>query len=303
MMQFGEAKAIGTAIALLGECPLWSVRDQALYWVDISGRAIHRFKPADHTETRWPAPSEPGCIALAEAGGLIAALRAGFFRFDPDGGEFLKIAEAPYDPASFRFNDGRCDAAGRFFAGAMFEPRTAEHASMYVLDKGQVREAWGPKQGWGVKVSNGLAFSADGCWAFQSDTPNHVVYQFEFDQVAGRASHRRIFAERPANRTDPAYGGRPDGAAIDAEGCYWSAQFEGGQVLRFSPGGEVIGRVGVAARRTTMVAFGGDKLQTMYITTAREGATPDELTGFPHAGKLFAIDLPVAGRAEPLYRD
>ncbi|MBL8513975.1 MAG: SMP-30/gluconolactonase/LRE family protein, partial [Betaproteobacteria bacterium] len=97
--------------------------------------------------------------------------------------------------------------------------------------------------------------------------------------------------------------GRPDGAAIDAEGCYWSAQFEGAQVLRFSPNGEVIGRVSVAARRTTMVAFGGKDLSTMFITTAREGASVEELQRFPDAGRLFTIDLPVEGRAEPLYRD
>lgn len=242
-------------------------------------------------------------MALGQRGGLVVALRHGFHRLDPATGAMEKIAEAPYDPAQFRFNDGRCDGAGRFFAGAMFEPRTDERASMFVLEKGHVREAWGPGQGWGVKVSNGLAFSGDGKTVFQSDTPNHVIHEFDYDAARGTVSNRRVFARRPANRTDPDYGGRPDGAAIDAEGCYWSAQFEGAQVLRYSLDGKVIGRVGVPARRTTMVAFGGKDLRTMFITTAREGASDDELQRFPDAGRLFAIEMPMAGRAEPAYRD
>ncbi|MBL8521244.1 MAG: SMP-30/gluconolactonase/LRE family protein [Betaproteobacteria bacterium] len=303
MIEYGTAQPVGSAVAQLGECPLWSVAEQALYWVDISGRAIHRFNPGTRAASMWPMPSEPGCMALAESGGLIVALRHGFCRFDPVTGAVAKIADAPYDPAQYRFNDGRCDAAGRFFAGAMFEARTHERASMFVLENGCVREAWGPGQGWGVKVSNGLAFSADGKTLFQSDTPNHVIHQFDYDAARGAVSNRREFARRPANRSDPDYGGRPDGAAIDVEGCYWSAQFEGAQVLRYSRDGDVIGRVSVAARRTTMVAFGGKDLQTMFITTAREGATEDEVARFPNAGRLFAIRLPMAGRAEPLYRD
>lgn len=303
MIDYGAAQPVGSAEALLGECPLWSVAEQSLFWVDIPGRAIHRFNPVTRAEAKWLMPSEPGCMALTRSGALIAALRHGFHRFDPATGALEKIADAPYNTADFRFNDGRCDAAGRFFAGAMFEPRTVERAAMYVLEQGRVREAWGPKDGWGVKVSNGLAFSADGKTLFQSDTPNHVIYQFDYDAAHATVSNRRVFAQRPANRTDPDYGGRPDGAAIDAEGCYWSAQFDGAQVLRYSPDGEIIGRVSVAARRTTMIAFGGVDLRTMFITTAREGASEDEMAHHPNAGRIFAIELPIAGRAEPLYRD
>jgi sugar lactone lactonase YvrE len=137
----------------------------------------------------------------------------------------------------------------------------------------------------------------------QSDTPNHVIYRFPFDEANGKVGPREVFARCAADRTDPDYGGRPDGAAIDSEGNYWSAQYEGGRVLRFSADGAVTGVVRVPARRTTMIAFGGPQLKTLYITTAREGAGAEELAIQPHAGGIFAIELDTAGRAEPQYID
>jgi sugar lactone lactonase YvrE len=303
MIELGEAQPWSQCAAALGECPLWSAAQQCLYWVDIAGLAIHRKEFLSGRETRWPMPAEPGCIALAPGGALIVALRDGFHRFDPASGALDKIADAPYDVREFRFNDGRCDARGRFFAGAMLESRTAERASMYCLERGQVREVWGAAQGWGVKVSNGLAFSPDGRTLYQSDTPNHVVYRFDYDLVSGSVRNRREFFRCAANRGDPAYGGRPDGAAVDAEGCYWTAQFEGAQVLRVSPRGEMLARVRVAAVRPTMVAFGGADLRTLFITTAREGLAAEELRRFPASGRVFAIALQVAGLPEPQFAE
>jgi len=298
---YRTARLVLDARATLGECPLWSPGERVLYWVDIAGKAIHRFDPASGKDFGWPVPSEPGCVALARGGGIVAALRDGFFRFAPSTSTLTKIAEAPYDRATMRFNDGRCDAQGRFWAGAMFEPRTAERASMWCLERGRVREGWGPSAGLGVKVSNGLAFSADGRTAFQSDTPNHVIYRFVFDPATGTVGTREVFAQLPDDRNSPTYGGRPDGAAIDAEGCYWSAQYEGGRVLRLSPAGKVFGTLQVPVRRPTMIAFGGPALTTLFVTSAREGASPEELAEFPQSGGLFACDVGVAGRPEPEY--
>lgn len=299
----GTARLVLDARATLGECPRWSGRESRLYWVDIAGRALHRFDPASGRDERWSLPSEPGCFALRRAGGLVLALRDGFHGFDPSTGRLEAIAAAPYDPCEFRFNDGRCDAAGRFWAGAMYEPRTDARASMYCLERGTVREAWGPAQGLGVKVSNGLAFSADGRTLFQSDTPGHVIWRFDFDGATGRATRRREFARVPADRGSPAYGGRPDGACLDREGFYWSAQYEGGRVLRFTPDGAVDAVLRVPARRPTMIAFGGPDLATLFVTTAREGAGEAELAEFPHAGGLFALATGHAGWPEPDYAD
>lgn len=298
---FGTARLVLDARATLGECPLWSVAEQALYWVDIAGKVVHRLDPASGQDQQWPMPAEPGCIAFGKQGGLIVALRTGFHRFEAGSGALTKIADAPYDTATQRFNDGRCDAQGRFWAGAIFEPRTAERAGMWCLESDRVREGWGPGRGLGVKVSNGLAFSPDGKTVFQSDTPNHVIYRFPFDAATGAVGERQVFARVPANRGEPAYGGRPDGAAVDVEGHYWSAQYEGGRVLRFAPDGSLAGILRVPVRRPTMVAFGGPSLTTLYITSAREGADAAELAEFPQSGGLFACDVGIAGRAEPAY--
>ncbi len=303
MRELGTAKLLLDAHAALGECPLWSDTEQALYWVDISGRTIHRFNPATGLDAHWSMPCEPGCIGLAASGGVVAALRDGFYRFHPDTATLKKIADAPYDTREFRFNDGRCDAEGRFWAGAMYEPRTAALAGMFCLERSHSRAGWGVNDDWGVKVSNGMAFSIDERTVYQADTPNHVIYQFAFDPIKGSASGRKEFARVAANRESPDYGGRPDGAAIDVNGNYWSAQYEGGRVLRFAPSGEVTGVVHVPARRTTMVAFGGAHMKTLFITTARDGASAAELAHDPHAGGIFSIDVDVAGLRSPRYVD
>lgn len=303
MLEIRDVRLAFDARAALAECPLWSEAEQKLYWVDISGRSINRFDPASGKNKNWPMPCEPGCIALAASGGLVAALRDGFYRFYPANGELKKIADAPYDSNQFRFNDGRCDAVGRFWAGAMFEPRTSEIAGVYCFERGTVRAGWGPEKNLGVKVSNGMAFTFNGECVFQSDTPNHVIYQFPFDAKTGNIGARKIFARCPDNRADANYGGRPDGAAIDSEGSYWSAQYEGSRVLRFSPQGEITGIIHVPAKRVTMVAFGGVDLRTLYITTARDGASGAELLRDVNAGGVFACEVEVAGRAEPMYVD
>lgn len=301
-MREWQAELVLDARAQLGECPLWSVAEQCLYWIDIAGRRVHRYDPATNLDRVWWVPCEPGCIALAEKGGLVAALRDGFYRFYPQEGLLDKLADAPYDSRDMRFNDGRCDSAGRFWAGAMYEPRTAELAAMFCLERGATRLGWGPQQDLGVKVSNGLAFAEDGASLFQSDTPNHVIYRFQFDAASGQVGERHVFARLPVKGEEAVYGGRPDGAALDAEGCYWSAQYEGGRVLRFSPQGEIIGIVRVPVTRPTMIAFGGADLRTLYITSASHNRSAAEIADYPLTGHVLSVRVDVAGQPETAYQ-
>jgi sugar lactone lactonase YvrE len=246
---------------------------------------------------------------LRKAGGLIAACRDGFYAFDTNIGIGQKIADAPYDTTNMRFNDGKCDEAGRFWAGAMYEPRTEAIAAMFVLVKGKVQTAWGPESGLGVKVSNGLAFDPTRGVVYQSDTPSHIAYRFPFDAAKGEVGERQIFFTCDADKAKPGYAGRPDGATIDLDGNYWSAHYEGGRVVCYSPDGAMRQAIMVAAKRTTMATFGGTDYKTMYITTAREGASAEELAMYPHSGGLFAVHLGLGdtgaagGKAEPFYVD
>lgn len=297
----------------LGECPVWDTASGRLLWVDIANRRIHRLDPRTGPLESWDVPEEPGCIGLTAAGhpgedALVVALRSGFHHLDLAARALKRLSPPLFDTASYRFNDGKVDAAGRFWAGAMFEPRTAASASLFTLDHGKASAVAGPAVGfapadaWGVKVSNGLAFSPDARTLYQSDTSNHVIYCFDFELAGGAIENRRAWWRTDDRRTAPGYGGRPDGAAIDVEGCYWSAQYEGGRILRLSPAAEILAEIRVPARCPTMVCFGGADLRTLFITSAREGRSAAELAQWPLSGCVFAIDVDTAGMAANRYQ-
>lgn len=276
------------AQAQLGECPVWSVREACLWWVDIEGMTLNRFDPASGEARAIAIGENIGCIGLRAGGGFVAGLRSGLWLLDAEGRKQRHIATPQPDPAIARFNDGRVDPWGRFWAGTIHEPRDRPAAALWRVDADLgVQEIAGE-----VTVSNGLAFSPDRRWAYHSDTPAHVVWRYPLD-AAGEPGAREVFHQFPLGN------GRPDGAAVDAEGCYWSALFDGGRVVRLSPGGEILAEYPVPARCPTMCAFGGDDLRTLYVTSARHGRPDDELRAFPESGNIFAMRAPVAGRAEP----
>ncbi|MBV8500903.1 MAG: SMP-30/gluconolactonase/LRE family protein [Paucibacter sp.] len=278
--------------AELGESPLWSVAEQCLYYVDIPGRELRRFDPASGELKRWPTESEPGSIALLEGGGLLLAQRAGLYKVDTATGAQTRIAEPPYDPAKQRFNDGKPDAAGRFWVGTIDDARTpSAHLYRYAVDKFETMAG-------GITTSNGLAWSPDGRTQYWTDTKAHEIYRFDFDITTGTLGERKLFARfkpRAAGESLESYGGRPDGAAVDVEGCYWVALFEGQRVLRLAPGGEIVQELRLPVRCATMVAFGGPDLRTLYITTAREKRPAEELAAQPLAGQLLQLRVEVAG--------
>ena len=288
----GVRLAVASA-SLLGESPFWHPTDRVLWWCDIPGRRLNRFDPADGALAHWDFECEPGSCAPCVDGRLLLAMRDGLWRFDPATGARRRIAKPPYDPQVERFNDGKCDPQGRFWAGTIYEPRDAARASLHCLVDGVlVRRADG------ATVANGLAWSPNGRTMYWSDTKAHTVYAFDVEPGAGTLSGKRVFAQfAPRTEGQPlaAYGGRPDGAAVDVEGCYWVAMFEGQRLLRLTPEGDIAREVHLPVRCATMPCFGGPDLKTIYITTAREKRPAAELADQPWAGCVLALDVDVPG--------
>ena len=296
----------------LGESPFWHPHEQSLYWVDIAGRQIHRVNGALGTLQSWAMPSEPGCIAPAraqgEASGLVIALRDGIYRAHEWGGPLQRLVLAEHDPATTRFNDGKADPQGRFWAGTMYEPRDASRAQLFSLDcrSGQA-PALEVKAGDAV-IANGLAWSPDAKTLYWADTPSHTVRAWDWDRVSNAISRARVFKQWPGKPAGwqlgmPGYAGRPDGAAVDAEGNYYVAMYEGSRVLKLDPRGALLADIATPVPCPTMVCFGGNDLKTLYLTTARHQRPAAELTMFPQSGCVFSMRVEVPGLPVNFFQD
>jgi len=288
-----QIKALPVAPSVLGESPTWWPEQGALYWSDIPGMKLHRWLPASAQHDEWAFETEVGSFAPLANGMLLLALRSGIVRFDPASGRREPLAEAPYDTVSERFNDGKADPQGRFWVGTICTPREPAIAALYRWAGGSLERMVGA-----ISVSNGLAWSPDGRTMYWSDTHSHCIFAFDFDPAAGSLSRQRVFARFPdkiAGQDLAGYGGRPDGAAVDAEGCYWVAMFEGQRVLRFAPDGSLLREIPLPTRCPTMPCFGGADLRTLFITTAREGRPEAELAAQPLAGCVLTMRVDVPG--------
>jgi sugar lactone lactonase YvrE len=280
--------------ASLGECPLWSIAENALYWVDITAPSLNRFEPMTGRNIAMPMPASIGSFAFRARGGFVVALRDGIWLADSTGRLERKVAAAPYDSPNHRFNDGRCDPQGRFVVGTMNENRDAPDAGLYRLDAAfRLTQLFG-----GITISNGLAWSPDGRTMYHADTPTHTVRAYDYDAASASEAplHGRGFAQW-SGETD-----RPDGAAVDRAGNYWVAFYRGGRVLQLSPRGELTAAFPVPAMCPTMCAFGGEDLRTLYVTSARQLRDDDELARLPQSGGIFSMRVDIPGMPEPQFR-
>jgi len=306
-------------VCALGESPFWHPNEQMLYWVDISGKQILRANMDMGTVETWDMPSEPGCIAPAASGGLVMALRHGIFRAQTWGGPLQRIATLNYDPAIHRANDGKCDALGRFWVGTVDETRTTKNAALYCIDARDMAKTGSPQvhckisPNAGMTTANGLAFSPENSTLFWADTPSHTVWTWDFDAPTAAMTAQRVFASfapKPAGwQADPAasdnggYRGRPDGAAVDTQGNYWVAMFEGQRVCQFAPDGRLLAEFAVPLQCPTMPCFGGEDLKTLYLTSARHHRNAAELAAYPHSGQVLSMRVEVAGLPVNFYVD
>ena len=278
--------------ASLGECPLWSISEQALYWVDINAPSLNRFDPASGRNVALPMPEAIGSYAFREGGGFVVALRSGIWLCDADGKLERRVVDAPYDTAHYRFNDGRCGPDGRFLVGTMHERRDTATAALYRIDHDfAITELFG-----GMTISNGLAWSPDGRTMYHADTPARTVAAFDYDKATGTPSARRVFSHwTGANE-------RPDGGTTDAAGHYWAALYGAGRLVELAPDGTRVALHPLPAMCPTMCAFGGPDLRTLYVTTARQQRSAAELERHPQSGGVFAMRVDTPGRPEVHFR-
>ncbi|WP_296953100.1 SMP-30/gluconolactonase/LRE family protein [uncultured Massilia sp.] len=273
------ARVPGVACAV-GESPLWHAAEQAWYWVDIPARRIWRLSWHGGAARHWTAAEMVACIAVHADGGLVAGMETGIFhlRLRDDGGiDARRLAAPPELGPGMRFNDGRCDRQGRFWAGTMWMDMAAARpvGCLYRYDGGHGGGLSAPLAS-GLVTQNGLAWSPDGATMYLSDShpARRRVWAFDYDADAGLPSHRRLFVDLAT------HAGRPDGAAIDADGCYWSAGNDGASLLRFTPAGRLDRALALPFAKPSMASFGGPDLDTLLVTSiAPPGASRDDMAG------------------------
>ena len=290
-----NAELVVDARNAVGESPVWHGGEQALYWVDIEARALHRWSAGGHA--RWTADERLACIAPRAdlPGAWIAGMESGLFSLRPQADGTLaaeRLGGIDHALPGMRFNDGRCDRQGRLRAGTMLMDMAARArvGAVYGYEKDRPTPR---KMLDGLIVPNGLAFSPDGRTMYLSDShPNvQTVWAFDYDTDTGMPSKRRVFVDM-----NP-LPGRPDGAAIDTDGCYWICANDAGLVHRFTPDGRLDRSLAVPVKKPAMCAFGGPGLDTLFVTSIRPDHT--DLSDQPLAGGLFALRPGTQGLAEP----
>ncbi len=293
-----EVESVLHYAAQTGESPFWSVAEQALYWIDIQQPALHRYEPASGQDRHWIMPDEIGCYALRHDGsGAILGLRSGLHELRFATGAITPLTPPPFDPSLFRFNEGGCDCTGRFWLGTMFDPKDKRRKDEH--RQGQwhsYTEAEGlrPRPDFAV-IPNGLAWDDSFQTMYTAHYERGEILAFDFDAQRGRLGRQRIFA------TIPHEAGRPDGSAIDAEGCYWVALHDGARLRRFRPDGSFDSDLPLPVSQPTMCAFGDADLSTLYITSAAMGLAPEQKAREPLAGRLLRCRPGVRGRALPMF--
>ena len=287
-----EVELLVDSGTLLGECPVWDVKEKVLYWIDIDGHKINCYDPSSCNNETRKLPFKAGSLAIRKQGGLLLAMSNGFYNYDFKN-EILESREC--DPEQERkdnrLNDGRCDPGGRFWVGSMNDLRRIKgkyEGNLYCYHpNGEC-----VSQNLPVGVANGLAFSPDERYMFFADTMRETVWRFDYDKDQGEICNQQVFLSLKN------LSGKPDGACVDADGCYWLAHIYGWKVARYTPKGKLDREIQLPFPKPSMCAFGGSKLDTLYITSI---STKDDKSNGEnkYSGGLFAVNPGVSGIPEP----
>jgi len=280
--------------ATCGESPMWSTRESVLYWTDNVEHRIHRFDPAGGRDETFELDDDVMDIVVRRDGGLLVVTAKSFAWLEPGSGGLRPFATVEEDRPDNRFNDGKVDRHGRYWAGSMDGKDWGRPSgALYRLEPGAepllVRD--------GVVCANGLGWSPDEGTFYLGESFRNAIFAYDFDAEAGTISNRRVFAE-----VGEPGGAFPDGLTVDAQGGVWSAHNGGGRVVRYDPDGKPTHVVRLPVPHPTSCIFGGADLSTLYITTARQGMDDDQLSRFPLSGSVFAIAPGIPGMPEPTYR-
>ncbi|NUP46813.1 MAG: SMP-30/gluconolactonase/LRE family protein [Catenulispora sp.] len=272
--------------AILGEGPLWDGRTETLYWVDIAAGLIYAQGHNPRQHARIDVGAQVGALGLTEDPNvLIAALRTGWHLLDMTSRGLTFLADPEADRPSCRFNDGSVDPAGRFWTGSLEDGETRPVGRLYRIDD---TGSWTIADE-GFYCSNGIDWSPDGRWMYFVDSRDDLIYRYEFDSYSGTVRDRQVFA----NTSELA--GIPDGLRVDSAGDVWCAFWDGAQVVRFTPDGEVAQQIPVPVLRPTSVAFGGPDLRTMFITSASIELTEDQVRQWPLSGAVLCLEVETPG--------
>jgi len=273
---------------LLGEGPLWHATRKSIFWTDIEARAIHELTIPEGHYRHYEIGHRVGMIAEGVNAGLILGMQGGFGRYDPDTDKLDWLADLEKDKPNNRANDGGCDAKGRFWIGTMDMDFKKGAGSLYRIGEDLLAERLLDQ----VTISNGLAWSKDNGKAYYIDSPTRTVQSFLFDVEKGMLSPGSIAVRIPE------YLGTPDGMCMDEEGMLWIAHWGGFGVYRWNPiDGELLELVMVPVPNVSSCAFGGEGFDKLFITTARQGLTENELKMYPDSGSLYCVKLDIKGKA------
>lgn len=274
--------------AELGEGPLWSAKEQSIYWIDVTQRKVFRHNLASNKSETFSVSGMPGCIALLRNGAVLAVYRTGPALVSLDTGEETKVASG-IDFGKERFNDGKTDRRGRMFAGTMDKTMKEPIGGLYRIDTDRSVTRVGD----GIRLSNGMAWSPDDRILYHNDSRPGLVYAYDYDIDTGTPRNRRVHIDLSSA------GYHPDGCTVDAEGFLWIAEVNSGRVGRYAPDGRRVSGIELPTSRVSSVMFGGPNLDLLFITTMSYNLTPEQIAAQPLAGRLFVAQPGVKGLPEP----
>ena len=286
-----EATCIWQIQALLGEGPLWVAEENALYWVDILNRQVHRLEPASGQKRSWTFAESITSLAMRQSGGFVGTTPDGFVTVDFETQTLAPIVLPEKDLPGNRFNDGKVDANGRYWAGTMNRAEKEATGTLYRLDPDLTLHTMDSD----YIITNGPAFSIDGTTMYHNDSIKGFVYAFDLHNDGS------LGGKRPFQKLTYTINGAPDGMTVDSENCLWLAHYGGARLTRFAPTGEILAEVSLPVPNVTSCTFGGPELDTLYITTASQNMSPADLEKYPLSGSLFTYKPGVKGLPTPKF--